>query len=36
MDNNLHIIVGNPEKQAKNIYLPFKIEIVEDFFAEVR
>ena len=36
MENNLHIIVGDPEKQTKNIHLPFKIEIAEDIFAEVR
>ena len=36
MENNLHIIVGDPVKQTKNISLPFKIEIVEDIFAEVR
>ena len=35
MENNLHIIVGDPEKQTKNIHLPFKVEIVEDIFAEV-
>ena len=36
MENNLHVIVGDPDKQTKNIHLPFKIEIVEDIFAEVR
>ena len=37
MENNLHIIVGDPEKQTKysSIHLPFKVEIVEDIFAEV-
>ena len=36
MENNLHIIVGDPEKQTKSIHLPFKVEIVEDIFAEVQ